>query len=740
MKAFTPIKKSFLLISLLLIFPLRAVETQKVSDEKYVDFAGGKAEGVTLTSEGTIILSPALKKITDITSAYLWDAAFDQQGNLFISTGDKAKVWKVSTNGETKEFFTSDDTNIFALAINNKGEVFIATSPDGKVLRLDKDGKSSVYFEPKEKNVFAMIFDQDDNLYVATGDKGIIYKVTGENQSSVFFDSDEPNIVSLAWDNDKNLLAGTQGTGLLYRIHPGDKSSYVLLSSNQKEVKRIGVTPDGGIFALVLDGTGANTPTTHKSPDLNTVANIMNLQNTAAPATPAPQPIPAPLDSTTAPGQVENGEPGKGGSTVLHYLAPDGQFQKVWSSKFTGHSLIIRDSKALVGTGDDGYLFEIDSQGKANLVQKLPSNQITKLAGKDDGTVYLIGSNTGGVWSLLKEKSAEGIFESEVFNSNFFVRWGNLQVEAATPDGSEITIYSRSGNTPTSDKSWSEWKPVSDGKIQSPASQYFQYKLVLKGKTSPIINIVSFFYRPANLPPVISNIEILASSYFPFPIQVNAPGMTPAMIAAQISAMQMAINTPPPSPTDIGAQNAMMQMPKSLGAPTRGLHFALWNAADPNQDNLLYKVSYKMEGDNSWHHLEEQLDAPIFMWDTTGWPDGNYFIKVDADDSLSNLPGEIQSTDDTSRRFQIDNTPPVMTNVKISGKQAQFTVTDNLSTIKSVTASTDGLHYFPVAPTQGILDNKEKSFIYTAPDLVDRVFIRMEDADSNIGAGKIDFK
>lgn len=574
---------------------------------------------------------------------------------------------------------------------------------------------------------------------MATGDKGIIYKVTGENRAEVFFDSDEPNIVSLAWDNKGRLLAGSQGSGLLYRIDPSSPSPYVLLSSNQKEVKRMIVRPDGGIFVLVLDGLGVETPAAEVTPSINTFPNPMNPQGPPVP-NPAPM-ISAPGMETGLPGQVESGAPGKGGASELYFLAPDGLPRQIWTSKFTGHSLALKGEHALVGTGDDGYLFEIDSQGRASLIVKVSSGQITKLVTGSDGKLSLLGSNPGAVWSLSKDKNKEGVYESDVFNSNFFVRWGAFDVTGNIPEGSSVSVQTRSGNTSSPDKSWSEWKSLDKTSVTSPSAQYLQYRLELKGSPDLTVNDVAFFYQPFNLPPVISSVEVISSKQTPFPIQFNAPGMTPAMVAAQLVGLPINRNTPQPAPPgDMPAQMPMMQQPKAIGAPARGLHLAFWNASDPNQDPLLFKVFYKSEGDESWHLLDENLDIPFFMWDTTGWPDGNYTLRIEANDSLSNAPAEVKTAEDTSRRFQIDNTPPVMSGLQVNGRQATFTVSDNLSVIKSVTVSTDGIHYLPLAPVQGILDSKQKSFLYTAPDLVNRVFIRMEDADGNIGAAAITFK
>lgn len=722
------------------IAPLVGSETRQVNYEKYEDFVRGKANGVTLTQEGTITLSPTLKKIADLASPFLWDCIFDREGNLYVSAGEKARVWKITPSGEVKEFYSGEETNIFAMAINSKDELFIATSPQGKVLKLGKDGAATVYFSCPEKNIFALLFDDDDHLYVATGDKGIIYKVTAENKSEVFFDSDEPNIVSLAWDKTKKLLAGSQGTGLLYRINTADQSSYVLLSSGQKEVKKIAVTPEGIIYAVILDGVGENK-TPEPTPAVpNTFPFNQQGQDSSTPAAATP---PAAIISggEGGPGQAETGAAGKGGSSELYIITPDDLSQKIWTSKFTAHSLSIRKENALVGTGDDGYLFEIDPRGRANLLLKIPSSQITRITSKPDGQLYLTGSNLGAIWSLSSAKAGEGIYESEVFNAKLFVNWGVIRVESTIPTGTSVSVFSRSGNTPSSDKSWSVWKPLDQGRITSPNSQYLQFKLVLKGDPlSPEIDDVHLFYQPFNLPPQISDVTIIPSSLLPFPIQINAPGMTPAMIAAQISGMQVNRNYAPPNPENGQPDMIMPQAPKQLGAPPRGLHFAFWKASDPNQDNLLYEVLYQMPGDQSWRRLAEKLDAPLFAWDSTGWPDGNYLIKIIANDSLSNPPSEVKTAEDISRQFRIDNTSPVLKDLKVNGQQAAFIVADQLSVLKSVTASINGIDYFPIAPAEGILDAPAKSFNYTAPNGVNRVFIRMEDVEGNIGAAKIDFK
>src|SRR5439155_10997481 len=92
----------------------------------------------------------------------------------------------------------------------------------------------------------------------------------------------------------------------------------------------------------------------------------------------------------------------------------------------------------------------------------------------------------------------------------------------------------------------------------------------------------------------------------------------------------------------------------------KGLQSIGWKAEDTDGDHLSYALTYRREGETSWHDLKSGLTDSIFVWDTTTVADGRYIIKVVASDEPSNTPDRMLIGDRESDPIEVDNTPPVI--------------------------------------------------------------------------------
>ncbi|HDL64120.1 MAG TPA: 6-bladed beta-propeller, partial [Proteobacteria bacterium] len=78
---------------------------------------------------------------------------------------------------------------------------------------------------------------------------------------------------------------------------------------------------------------------------------------------------------------------------------------------------------------------------------------------------------------------SSGTFASSIYDAGTIVDWELISWSETLPAGTDISLETRSGDTPTPDKTWSEWSPVytdSTGEaIVSPSSRYIQYRASL---------------------------------------------------------------------------------------------------------------------------------------------------------------------------------------------------------------------------------------------------------------------
>ena len=87
-------------------------------------------------------------------------------------------------------------------------------------------------------------------------------------------------------------------------------------------------------------------------------------------------------------------------------------------------------------------------------------------------------------------------------------------------------------------------------------------------------------------------------------------------------------------------------------------------------------VYYRGEGEKNWRLLKDKLTQRYYSWDTTTMPDGAYYLKIVASDSPSNPPTQALTNERESERFEIENTPPRIENLRadasLGGGESDF--------------------------------------------------------------------
>ena len=84
------------------------------------------------------------------------------------------------------------------------------------------------------------------------------------------------------------------------------------------------------------------------------------------------------------------------------------------------------------------------------------------------------------------------------------------------------------------------------------------------------------------------------------------------------------------------------------------------NAAVP----LLFSLQFRSGNRGPWITLQEKVKEPTFTWDTRGVPDGRYQVRVVASDVKANRRGEGREGSRVSDPVIVDNTPPVIGDLK----------------------------------------------------------------------------
>ena len=754
------------LLYLLISSPLPAEHTRRWRQSSYEDFLKGSAHGVAVRSDGRLDLAPKFTLLADADASYLFSVRLDPKGMLYAAGGSPAKVFRFDSNAKPSVVFDSTDLSAQAIAFDSKGTLYVGTSPDGKVYKVSATGEKSVFFDPKTKYIWDLAFGPDGTLYVASGDKGQLFAVAPDGKGELFYSSEEAHIRVLAFDANKNLIAGTEPSGRILRIsRPTGQSSgknskagaaavegFVLYETSKREVTSLAVAPDGSIYASAIGEKprgGAPAPTTIIATPQGTTtigAGIAGAAQVQGQVQPPFLPFPSLVSSS------------------IYRISADGAPEELWTSREdVVYALgLASDGRLLAGTGNNGALLAIDGRGVFAQLAKAGSSQITGIVGNASGKVFLCTSNPGKVFSLGPEYEAEGTFESHSFDAQLFSQWGRIEWWSPPPastaksasssgaaHGSEprTEFFVRSGNTDDPDKEWSRWfgpytKPGSAA--EAPPARFAQWKAVIHdGRPGDGIDWVSLAYLPRNVAPVIDGIAVQEAG-----VRTQSPQ---AVASNQPTPVAMKMPTAPSTTgvtiTQTTTTTHFEQPPQ--GFAQKGYRTVLWTAHDDNEDELQFAVYYRGENEKEWKLLKDKLDQKYYSFDTATLPDGAYYLKIVTSDSPSNLPAAALTAERESERFEVDNTPPVVEDLRVGapsskmggGHAVSFTAHDTVSAIGRAQYSLDGADWVLVSPTTGISDAlvEHYDFAVSATPGEHTLAVRVFDTFENVGAAKVTF-
>ena len=733
------------LLAIALIAPalVYAEHTHFWRQSDYSDFEKGTAKGVAIRSDGKLVPAPQFAAFADPDLMYLWALHTDSRGRIYAAGGSDAKVLRFDDPAKPTTVFEAPELSAQTIAFDAHDNLYVGTSPDGKVYKVTPDGQKTVFFDPKAKYIWALALDAQGTLFVGTGDKGEIFAVTPDGKGQLFYQSDERHARSLAFDAKGNLLVGTDPDGLILRIEiarataskvsqapPRAGASFVVYETDKKEVTSLVTDSSGNLYAAAIgekQRPATPGPQTLITPQLAPTTPALAAQGAvtvALQAAAAAQPPPAfsLFPSTT------------GGAQVVK-ISPTGSRETLWTSR---DDLVFSmgfspNGKILLGTGNKGAIIELQGDNIYSIVAKTASSQVTSLIAGRDGQLLVGTANPGKIFTLGPAQETQGTFESDPFDAKIFSHWGRLTWwgESGATQG-KVSFYARSGNTSNPEKEWSPWsgpyKSASGESVSCPPARFLQWKAVFQiadKRDAPEVSWVSVAYQPENVAPVVDDIAIQDPGVRVQGFSVSPGGPTTAA-SVQLKTPQRTTSGANPFP-NIGAMlDSTLSKPLKMDVPPQGFaekgyQSVLWSAHDDNDDDLVFSVYYRGEGEETWRLLKDKLTQRFYSWDSTTMPDGAYYLKIVGSDLPSNPPSQALTNERISERFEIQNTPPRIENLRAdtSGAAAKITF-DGVSSGLAITRaqySVDAGDWLIVFPTGGLSDGPKESYQLDLPGL-----------------------
>jgi len=683
------------------------VEIADLPDEQV--FALGQYDGKLLvaisgtTSRLAVLEDGVLNTLTELQDVrYIWDVLVHDEESILVATGTEGKLLRVRPGDEdpVTELLDTQQANILCMAMDKQGRIIIGTDEDGLVLRLEageEDGyQAFAMFDASEPEIGALLIGSDGSVYVGTADAeqarpGRLDEATSEeagrpedsegeageegqeDAADSTDDAEADDTVSEASDDAESLEETVETEDVTAEAEADDSEDTVAGTTDEVEQPEVDPTPEQ--YDRLRELIRERLTQARKSGQMQAGGSLGGGARSSASASRS-RPVSAPA--------IE-----KEGNAV-YKIDGQGFVTEVFRDSVMILKLLETDGKLLAATGNEGQVFVIDpANGETAVLVDLSSEQVPAMILADDGTTIMGTANPAELFTLGNSYALRGIYTSPALDAAQISLWGSMSLTADIPEGCSLTVETRSGNVQDPEQAaWSSWSQAhalmpdaqlpalapKEITVQSPPARFLQYRLTLTGteEQTPSIDRVEAAYVTPNLKPVVAKI----TAAYPEP----------------------ELDTPPSTIMNIE-----------------------WEAADDNQDPLVYKLEYLPAGSDRALLIEEDLTEMTYEWQTQRVPDGRYIVRVTADDRPDN-PGDMAMT--ASRRASpvlVDNSPPALeAENAVNGNQVTVSgiAKDVLSPIQSLAYTLDDDdEYHPILPGDLIFDSTQESWDVTISDL-----------------------
>ncbi|MBS2017618.1 MAG: hypothetical protein JST00_32365 [Deltaproteobacteria bacterium] len=607
-----------------------------------------------------------------------------------LSGGDLKGV-AVSSDGAVRAGFTLGNATIpdasasFSGVQLSDGSALVGTSPSGKVYKIAGDA-ITLFADTGALAVTAIVQAKNGTIYASTMPEGKIFKLS-QNKAEPFATlPDTSHVWALVVDKaGTGLFAATGPEGKIFRVEPNGTSS-VYYRGLDGHIVSLAMGENGDLYAgssgkvaslYRITGPGrATVMATLPGEEVKAIAawkgyvwaigNEYGEPPEVPKRSPAAGRIPAGPSASTKP---------KAGKGVLYRFDAQGRPEKMMKHDDTHYlSLALDDQgRPYVGTGANGRVYTVDDAHVVTLLADTDERQVGALhvAG---GKGFIATSDPPVFHRIVGRGGQDAVWTSKVLDATLRARFGTLSWRAS----GALELSTRSGNTATPDSTWTAWSNplAAPGQIPSGPGRYVQVRARWARDPNAVLSEVTIPFVTDNVRPVVTEISATAK---------GGPTKEPT-------------SSVPASGGDVGKHESVVKV--------------TWKVDNPDADALRYRVAFKKEGQTQWRdalkaddvHTKTELD-----WDTAALPEGKYRVRVEASDEGSNPPDQVQKHALESDPVLVDNTPPRIEDLTITGRRLRARVVDGTSAIARVEVAVDGkLEWRPLAALDGIFDTTDE--------------------------------
>lgn len=184
-------------------------------DSKGTIYTGGGSLGGSRAKLFSIDSQGRGKLLAELDGIGVQAIAIDKQDRVYAATSPDGKVYRIDpgkdASGKADVFYDPQTKYIWALAFARNGDLYVATGDRGEIHRVTPAGVGSVFFRTEEAHARSMTLDAADNIIVGTEPSGLIMRVTPAGQGFVVYQAPKREITAVAVGADGAIYAAGAG-------------------------------------------------------------------------------------------------------------------------------------------------------------------------------------------------------------------------------------------------------------------------------------------------------------------------------------------------------------------------------------------------------------------------------------------------------------------------------------------------------------------------------------------------